>query len=271
VSVFVDAWGDPIEGSGWALGRDRDGAFVERPKPGAPGTTEHIRLRSGSAMRSRSSVASPRRPSASVISWTRPEDVELRESSVSPISVVLDGGARSCIFNEVLDWASDGYGDGRESGGYLFGRRVGGRAGSLDFTAGDVLDVTFAAYAGEGTQRGSSSMRHDVDYALSIERELGKRNGRERLIGDYHSHPDGDGIPSEGDLRGWFRSLQLLGVRESRKDPWLLGDEVTPNCFLGLIVTRSAGGSWHYPQIWPWVMREHDGSVICEPAPFNEA
>ena len=192
--------------------------------------------------------------------------IELRTSSASPIAVVLGESTRTRIVNEVLDWASDYPGEGRESGGYLFGRRLRSRSVALGPKEPDRLEVTFAAFAGEGTQRSSDNMRHDCDYALSIARTFHKQGRRERLVGDYHSHPDGGGVPSGGDLRAWLRSFQLLGVQEDDKREWLLGDEVTPNCYVGVIVTRSAGGSWTWPQFHHWIIREENGRVVCEPA-----
>ena len=193
------------------------------------------------------------------------DDIELRTSSRSPIAVVLDESARTRIVNEVLEWASDHPGEGRESGGYLFGRRLRSRSIALDPQEPDLLEVTFAAYPGEGTQRSSHEMRHDSDHALSLARTFGRQGRRERLVGDYHSHPDGDGVPSGGDLRGWLRSFQLLGVQDRYSPHWLLGDEVTPNCYLGVIVTRSGFGGWTWPQFHVWITREEDGRVVCEP------
>ena len=126
--------------------------------------------------------------------------------------------------------------------------------------------MTFAAYPGEGTQRRSHSVRHDSDYALSLARTFQRQGRRERLLGDYLSHPDDDGVPSGGDLRGWLRSFQYLSVQDGYSPHWLPGDEVTPNCYLGVIVTRSAGGSWAWPQLHVWVTRSEDGRVVCEPA-----
>jgi proteasome lid subunit RPN8/RPN11 len=221
-------------------------------------------IRTGSA---RSPAARATRTSAAPAARNRRSSggVELRTSSESPIAVVLDEGARTRIVNEVLDHASDYAGEGRESGGYLFGRRRRSSSHALGPQEPDLLEVTFAAYAGEGTQRGSHSMKHDSDYGLSIERTL-RRRGRERLVGDYHSHPDDGGVPSPGDLRGWLRSFQLLGVQSDDRPEWLLGDEVTPNCYIGMIVTRSAGGSWTWPQLHVWITRQENGLVVCEPA-----
>ena len=163
-------------------------------------------------------------------------------------------------------WASDYSGEGRESGGYLYGKRLSSKSKhTLGPREPDVLEVTFAAYAGEGTQRGRYSLDHDLEYGRSVERTL-RRWGLRRLVGDYHSHPDGGGVPSPGDLRGWLRSFQLLGVQSDYRSDRLLGDEVTPDCYVGMIVTRSAGGSWAWPQLHAWITRQENDGVVCEPA-----
>jgi hypothetical protein len=128
------------------------------------------------------------------------KEIELRTSRQSPISVVLDEGARRTIVDEVTGWTSIYEGESRETGGYLFGRR-----------SSDGLALTFAAYAGEDTKRSLGNVLLDVDKAYSVERALHRQRTRERLVGDYHSHTEGcDGAPSPGDLRGWMRSIQML-------------------------------------------------------------
>jgi proteasome lid subunit RPN8/RPN11 len=127
------------------------------------------------------------------------KEIELRTAAKSPISIVLDGGARRTIVDEVTGWTSIYEGESRETGGYLFGRR-----------SSDGLTLTFAAYAGEDTKRSFGKVLLDVDKAYSVERALQRQRTRERLVGDYHSHTEGDGVPSPGDLRGWMRSIEML-------------------------------------------------------------
>jgi hypothetical protein len=63
-------------------------------------------------------------------------------------------------------------------------------------------------------------------------------------------------VPSPGDLRAWMRSIQLLMS--------------TLDCWAGIIVTRSVGGSWMYPQLHGWVTRWDYAGFICEPAVIYE-
>jgi proteasome lid subunit RPN8/RPN11 len=194
------------------------------------------------------------------------EEIDLR-SSESPISVVLDEAARRTIVDEVADWASFTDGESRESGGFLFGRRSDVQSGDWHAKATPCVELTFAAYAGENTKRERGSVVLDIDKAHSVERAL--RRTREHLVGDYHSHPEGDGEPSPGDLRAWMRSIQML-MGDDPPPTWLLGDEVKRDCWAGIIVTSSSGGSWMYPQLHAWVTRWDYAGFICEPATLIE-
>src|SRR5262245_9809861 len=101
----------------------------------------------------------------------------------------------------------------------------------------------------------------DLEHALDVERA--RTHLRERIVGDYHSEPDGDGQPSGGDLRGWLRGLQLLASRSSNAANWLLGDETPLECHVGIIVTRCESA---WPKLHAWVTRVDGNSVVCEPA-----
>ena len=69
-----------------------------------------------------------------------------------------------------------------------------------------------------------------------------------------------------GDLRGWLRSLQLL-ADTSGPPAWRLpGDETTLDCWLGIIVTRSARGSWTFPELHAWITRVDRDRIVCGPA-----
>jgi hypothetical protein len=214
---------------------------------------------------------SPRAPVRSRSARAATDDVELRASSRSPISIVLDDDARSTIVCEVLEWVSDYYEDGGyETGSYLYGRRS-ARGGSWIEEPTQELEITFAALAGAETERGLWGMRQDSAYGQSIARALREQRRPEHLIGDYHSHLGvDDGTPSPADLRGWMRCLQLL-VRDDPTPKWLLGDEVPVDCFAGIIVTRSASGSWLYPDMHAWITRRAGDAFVCEPAILSGA
>jgi len=187
------------------------------------------------------------------------KEIELRTSVESPISVVLDESARRVIVEEVSGWSSDSYGyGGLETGGYLFGRRS---------TCG--VELTFAAYAGEETKRGYGNVQLDVYKGRSVERALQEQRTRERLVGDYHSHPNSDGVPSPADLRAWMRSVEML-LSDDPPPTWFVGNEIASDCWTGIIVTRSTGGDWLYAQLHGWVVRWEYAGFICEPAAIHE-
>jgi proteasome lid subunit RPN8/RPN11 len=198
------------------------------------------------------------------------KEIELRTSVESPISLTLDEVARRTIVDEVTGWTSNYEGESRETGGYLFGRRSALHNGDWLEAPTQCVELTFAAYAGENTKRDHGRVLLDVDKAHSVERALQRQRTRERLVGDYHSHPEGDGVPSPADLRAWMRSIEML-VSDDPPPTWLLGDEITCDCWAGIIVTRSAGGSWMYPQLHAWITRWEDyAGFICEPATLVE-
>jgi proteasome lid subunit RPN8/RPN11 len=78
-------------------------------------------------------------------------------------------------------------------------------------------------------------------------------------IGDFHSHPTGDGTPSDSDLQAWAGR-----VEENDRQPWL-----------ALIATRGEpGAGWAEPRLtaWatfpacPWSLDDVRTGFICEPA-----
>jgi hypothetical protein len=66
-----------------------------------------------------------------------------------------------------------------------------------------------------------------------------------------------------------MRSIQML-MGDDPVPTWLLGDEIKRDCWAGIIVTRSAGGSSMYPQLYDWITRWEYAGFICEPAPLVE-
>ena len=67
-----------------------------------------------------------------------------------------------------------------------------------------------------------------------------------------------------------MRSIELL-MSDDPAPTWLLGDEIPLDCWAGIIVTRSAGGSWMYPQLHAWITRWEYAGFICEPANLIES
>jgi Prokaryotic homologs of the JAB domain len=78
-------------------------------------------------------------------------------------------------------------------------------------------------------------------------------------IGDFHSHPTGDGTPSGSDLQAW------AGRVEDDRQPWL-----------ALVATpgEEPGAGWAEPHLtaWatypacPWSLDDVRTGFICEPA-----
>jgi hypothetical protein len=68
-------------------------------------------------------------------------------------------------------------------------------------------------------------------------------------VGDWHSRPVRDSIPSDADLAKWARHSDAA--------------DVLP--YVGVVVTPGELG-WTTPRFYGWVTREDDqGLLVCEP------
>jgi proteasome lid subunit RPN8/RPN11 len=73
-------------------------------------------------------------------------------------------------------------------------------------------------------------------------------------VGDWHSHPTRDPVPSNADLANWGRHSENSGVLP----------------YAGVIVTPVEVG-WMTPEFHGWVIREDDdGLLVCEPGKIGE-
>jgi proteasome lid subunit RPN8/RPN11 len=73
-------------------------------------------------------------------------------------------------------------------------------------------------------------------------------------VGDWHSHPNDDPIPSDADLRTWGLHSEDAGVLP----------------YAGVIVTPGEVG-WMTPEFYGWVTREDDrGLLVCGPGRIDE-
>ncbi len=93
-----------------------------------------------------------------------------------------------------------------------------------------------------------------MDARLQANRD---RDGELRGIGDWHTHPAGEGRPSEPDLRCQALDLATIGDHNVS--------------LTSLIVTRNARtDSWARPPISAWITRHARSSfgerMVCEPA-----
>jgi proteasome lid subunit RPN8/RPN11 len=126
--------------------------------------------------------------------------------------------------------------DGLETGGALLGLRA----------ADGSLEITDASGPG-GSERGLHFIRHEL---AAFERYAGARTHTgARLLGSWHTHPDGDPAPSETDLKAWAAAL----------DNYVQGGES-----VGMIVTESPGSP--YMRVHCWTTTVRGGETITEPA-----
>jgi hypothetical protein len=139
--------------------------------------------------------------------------------------------------------------DGNERGGGLFGEA---------HTANpSEIVVTRACGPGPRSTYSPNWFKSDIDHYLREE------NGPVRWVGDWHCHPgNSPGRPSEGDLKGWARALQVYGPERGLTH------------YVGLILTApykqdyasELRQDWNHPQLHPWVLRNTFDRWICEPA-----
>lgn len=80
-----------------------------------------------------------------------------------------------------------------ETGGFLLGSRRGNHV--------DVSGVTQQGAKDVATR--STFERADPSHEDQIHREWEATGGRSSLVGDWHSHPEGDGSPSGRDRAAW--------------------------------------------------------------------
>lgn len=142
-----------------------------------------------------------------------------------------------------IDWDLGETDDGRESGGGLFG---------YGMTADGILvdDITGP---GSDAQRSYGSMKMDWERHLRIERAWQCNGYPGRLLGCWHTHPDGGLIePSDSDLRTWGCAIdKRLGA-------------VTGGIFVGVLLGRTSAVA---PLTWrAWTVEVRDGTTVCEPA-----
>jgi integrative and conjugative element protein (TIGR02256 family) len=150
--------------------------------------------------------------------------------TVPRYTVELTRGAYMAIDN------ADGLGDGRETGGALFGNVNAGR-----IVIGD------ASGPGEDALRQYARLRVDWEYLRRVERAQA-HTGRAQL-GHWHSHPGTDATPSAADLLMWADSLRFID-----------GD-----VYVGLVVSEPPPGAVRM-RLDAWTVSRRDGETVCERA-----
>jgi hypothetical protein len=167
--------------------------------------------------------------------------VILNQSAPATFTIKLSEKARDLIRDEA--WRSR---DGDEIGGALYGEPAG---------LGDT-GLTIKRASGPGPRSTRSAARFTIDSAAFQAGE----NGPVRWCGDWHTHPGSAlGIPSDGDLKGWVRTLEAYGTDR----------------YLGLIVTaprwdsvwgEDARPDWNEPAVHGWVLTHAYERYTCQPA-----
>ena len=124
-------------------------------------------------------------------------------------------------------------GDGRtETGGTLFGS-----------TGHELVEVIAASGPGPGAGRGLDFYRRDGAHDLAIAEEMAEAGLT--VVGSWHSHPRGSGVPSPEDLKSFSSSRRAL----------------EPGCYLAVLGVRTRS-EW---RLVGWVTRAAGSIDICEP------
>jgi proteasome lid subunit RPN8/RPN11 len=168
---------------------------------------------------------------------------ELRETG-SGFRIELSGGVCAAIEHEVVAaiWEFDSR--EVETGGYLYG-----------FSPPDDhrVGIVHATCPGPTSQHGSGRVR--LSDPSQIEAAFEEQLVQLVRVGDWHSHPWRDPIPSPADTRRWGRASEEAGVLP----------------YAGVIAMPGEGVGWMAPQFVGWVIREDDnGVLVCEPGKIDE-
>jgi len=120
--------------------------------------------------------------------------------------------------------------DGRETGGILLGR-------GPDHTG--AIRVEQAGDAGPKAIRRPNFFLRDLKHARALADEAWERDGAV-WIGEWHTHLEGSGDPSDADLDTYVR---LLATADLQFD-----------VFVSIISTPGEADGWDSPDLWPWVL-----------------
>lgn len=114
--------------------------------------------------------------------------------------------------------------------------------------------IVHASGPGRNVDHGPGRVR--LSEPGEVEADFDDLLARARLVrvGDWHSHPTRDSVPSDADLANWARHSDESGVLP----------------YAGVIVTPGEVG-WMTPEFHGWVTREDDrGLLVCEPGTIDE-
>jgi proteasome lid subunit RPN8/RPN11 len=189
----------------------------------------HLRSRSEETSRQSRSDASP----------------GLRETG-SGFRIELSLGVCTTIEREVVAAIWEFESPEVETGGYLYAfwppddHRVG---------------IVHATGPGPTSQHGSGRVRLSDPSQVEAEFEQRLVQARAGRVGDWHSHPWRDPIPSPADMRRWGRASEEAGVLP----------------YAGVIVMPGEDVGWMAPEYVGWVIREDEnGLLVCEPGKIDK-
>jgi proteasome lid subunit RPN8/RPN11 len=189
-------------------------------------------------VRGASRPAAPSRRRATSMS-----EVELRERAPARFELRLAGNVDLEIEREVGTVVSQ-FGQVVETGGLLFSHYRPDSKGVL---------VCFASDSGPNGEHSPRSLRFSSEKAVRA--EFGEHLARAdlRLVGCWHTHPNGNGTPSSADLGSWAARLDLEGLP----------------CWSSVIVTT---GELGFCRFHGWTTskrydpRTDRRTTVCEPA-----
>lgn len=188
-----------------------------------------------------------RKPAADVLPYGHPpSEVVIRAASTEPTqyTVTLGSGTRRAIEDE-LAFVRRELGPDYECGGWLYGQ-FRPRESSTWTT------IAVATHAGD-SEHGRSSITFGESATSLMLRSFPPDLSHLTPLGDWHSHPNaGSTIPSEGDARGWARSLDQYGFAR----------------YSAIIVSPSEFQGWLSPVFSAWTTRREGvpSTPVCEPA-----
>ena len=104
--------------------------------------------------------------------------------------VIVAGAAWETIRRETT--AAD---DGLETGGILLGHHI-----------GDLIRITIAGDPGPNARREPKEFLRDLDHAQQLAASAWERD-QSQWVGEWHTHPTGEPVPSAVDLDSYARHL----------------------------------------------------------------
>jgi hypothetical protein len=171
--------------------------------------------------------------------------IRARSTEPTQFEVKLGSGARQAIEDE-LALVRRELGPDFEAGGFLYGQ-------DRPRMSSTWTTIAVATHAGDATSHGRSSITFGESPTSLMLRSFPPELDHMTPLGDWHSHPTRGGtIPSEGDARGWARSLDQYGFAR----------------YSAIIVSPDEGMGWMHPVFSAWTVRREGvpSLPVCEPA-----